>query len=80
MSLARLLPLVVFAGFVGYSMTITVFTPMFLQGHGRLIPGGLIAALFIKAFLVAMAGFVLVGAALLLVSPTPINRSAKTMS
>lgn len=42
--------------------------------------GGLIAALFIKASLVAMAGFVLVGAALLLVSLTPINRSAKTMS
>ncbi len=42
--------------------------------------GGLIAALFIKASLVAMAGFVLVGAALLLVSLTPINRSANTMS
>lgn len=42
--------------------------------------GGLIAALFIKASLVAMAGFVLVGATLLLVSLTPINRSAKTMS
>jgi len=39
--------------------------------------GGLIAALFIKASLVAMAGFVLVGAALLLVSLTPINRSRK---
>jgi MFS family permease len=40
MSLGRLLPvyLVVFVGFVGYSTMITVFTPMFLQGHGRLIP------------------------------------------
>jgi MFS family permease len=39
-SLGRLLPvyLVVFVGFVGYSTMITVFTPMFLQGHGRLIP------------------------------------------
>jgi DHA1 family tetracycline resistance protein-like MFS transporter len=40
MSLGRLLPvyLVVFVGFVGYSTMITVFTPMFLQGHGHLIP------------------------------------------
>ncbi len=40
MSLGRLLPvyLVVFVGFVGYSTMITIFTPMFLQGHGRLIP------------------------------------------
>src|SRR5580700_4172753 len=40
MSLVRLLPvyLVVFTGFVGYSTMITVFTPMFLQGHGHLIP------------------------------------------
>ena len=40
--LACLLPayFAVFAGFVGYSMMITVFTPMFLHGYGRLIPPG----------------------------------------
>ncbi|MEO6846057.1 MAG: MFS transporter [Chthoniobacterales bacterium] len=39
MNTLRLLPayLVVFVGFVGYSMMIAVFTPMFLQGYGHLI-------------------------------------------
>ena len=36
----RLLPLylVVFIGFVGYSLMITVFTPLFINGHGDLVP------------------------------------------
>lgn len=36
----RLLPLylVVFIGFVGYSLMITVFTPLFINGHGELVP------------------------------------------
>jgi len=39
MRFLRLFPvyLVVFTGFVGYSMMIAVFTPMFLHGYGRLI-------------------------------------------
>ena len=42
MRLLRLLPvyLVVFTGFVGYSMMIAVFTPMFLHGYGNLISPG----------------------------------------
>ena len=36
----RLFPLylVVFIGFVGYSLMITVFTPLFINGHGELVP------------------------------------------
>jgi MFS family permease len=39
-SLKRLLPLyaVVFAGFVGYSLMITVFTPMIMSNHDLLLP------------------------------------------
>src|ERR1700733_1741059 len=39
-SLTRLLPLyaVVFAGFVGYSLMITVFTPMIMSNHDLLLP------------------------------------------
>ena len=39
---AGLLPLyaVIFAGFVGYSLSITVFTPMLLQDGGGLLPDG----------------------------------------
>jgi MFS family permease len=39
MRLLRLFPiyLVVFVGFVGYSMMIAIFTPMFLHGYGRLM-------------------------------------------
>jgi DHA1 family tetracycline resistance protein-like MFS transporter len=42
MRLLRLFPvyLVVFTGFVGYSMMIAVFTPMFLHGYGNLISPG----------------------------------------
>jgi DHA1 family tetracycline resistance protein-like MFS transporter len=42
MRFLRLFPvyLVVFTGFVGYSMMIAVFTPMFLHGYGRLISPG----------------------------------------
>src|ERR1700749_5128481 len=38
-SLKRLLPLyaVVFAGFVGYSLMITVFTPMIMSNHDLLL-------------------------------------------
>ncbi len=38
--LPRLLPLyaVIFAGFVGYSLMITVFTPLVLHGTGGLLP------------------------------------------
>lgn len=38
--LSRLLPLyaVIFAGFVGYSLMITVFTPLLLHGTGGLLP------------------------------------------
>ena len=41
-SLKRLLPLyaVVFAGFVGYSLMITVFTPMIMSNHDLLLPAG----------------------------------------
>src|SRR5215469_10331566 len=39
-SLKSLLPLyaVVFAGFVGYSLMITVFTPMIMSNHNLLLP------------------------------------------
>ncbi|MEO6053713.1 MAG: MFS transporter [Chthoniobacterales bacterium] len=39
MNLSRLLPVyfVVFVGFLGYSMMIAVFTPMFLHGSGHLV-------------------------------------------
>jgi MFS family permease len=42
MRLLRLFPvyLVVFTGFVGYSLMIAIFTPMFLHGYGRLISPG----------------------------------------
>jgi hypothetical protein len=38
--LKRLLPLylVLFIGFFGYSLMITVFTPLFINGHGALVP------------------------------------------
>ena len=41
-SVVGLLPLyaVIFAGFVGYSLSITVFTPMLLQDGGGLLPEG----------------------------------------
>jgi MFS family permease len=46
MLLARLLPLyiVVFAGFFGYSLMITVFTPLLMQGGSPLLPLGAPAA------------------------------------
>jgi MFS family permease len=42
-SLKRLLPLygVVFAGFAGYSLMITVFTPMLMNNHGGMLGPGL---------------------------------------